>query len=102
MGYHFTPQSNGKIKQLGGQFDGSKTVKLFRRVVGGTSIELASTTVTSTNNGWGYTDITPIVVQAGVQYTVAVYLNGSGGTYRRPPNNYFPKTHGDIRIDYST
>ena len=37
LGYHFTPQVNGTINQLGGYFNGAKVVKLFnnhRGVVG--------------------------------------------------------------------
>ncbi len=100
MGYHFTPQVNGRIIQLGGQFDGTKTVKLFNKATGAL---LATTSATSTGNGWGYGSISPVNVQAGTQYTVAVYLAGSGASYRASlGNNFYPKIAGDIQIDATT
>lgn len=40
-------------------------------------------------------------VQAGTAYTVAVYLAGSGGSYRNGVKT-FPQTYGSIRIDGTT
>lgn len=77
LGYRFTPQVDGKITQLGGFFNNTSTVRLWHR----SSREfLGSVTVTS-NNSWSYTDLSsPISVSSGEEYTVAIYLNGSGGT----------------------
>jgi len=98
MGYHFTPQVNGQVTALGGYFNGTKTVKLFNKATG---TLLASASVTGANV-WAYTSITPITVMAGTTYTVAVYLAGSGGSYRYSLSPTFPRTFGDIRIEGST
>ena len=99
MGYHFTPLVNGQITHLGGYFNGTKVVKLFNKATGA---QLASVTVTSAN-GWSYSAISPVVnVSAGTTYTVAVYLAGSGGSYRSPLSSTLPRTFGNIRIKGST
>lgn len=95
MGYKFTPQVPGKITALGGYFGGTKTVKLFQG-----STVLATASVAS-NKTWAYTDITPVSVVAGTQYTVAVYLAGSGGTQRTSIAS-LPRTYGSVRIDAAT
>jgi hypothetical protein len=97
MGYHFTPTQNGFISQLGGLFSGTKTVRLFDRTTGAV---LATATVTSQNN-WSYVNIPPVPVQANRSYTVAVYLAGTGGSYRTGITA-LPRTSGDVRIDGST
>lgn len=97
MGYHFTPQTSGQVTALGGFFNGNKTVKLFNKTTGAL---LAQANVSAANT-WGYTNITPVNVQAGTTYTVAVYLAGSGGSYRTGIQE-FPRTYGDIRIEGST
>jgi hypothetical protein len=96
LGYHFTPQVNGQITRLGGFFLGTKTVYLWRT----DTRELLRQIDISSNYNWNFVDITPVDVQAGVQYTVAAYLAGSGACYRYP-TNLFPQTYGDIRIDAS-
>lgn len=97
MGYHFTPLADGTIDELCGYFNGTKTVRLFNRNSGAT---LVTTTVTSANS-WSCTSITPVAVTNGQQYTVAVYLAGSGGSMRRFIDN-FPQTYNSVRIDAST
>lgn len=98
MGYHFTPQVDGNIVALGGFFSGTKTVRLFDRATGA---QLAESVITS-NNAWRYSTMAPIVVRAGTTYTVAVYLDGSGGSYRHNLGFSFPQTFGDVRIEGST
>ncbi len=98
LGYHFTPQVNGIIDQLGGYFNGTKLVKLFNKSSGAL---LGQTTVSASNN-WAYNTITPVSVQAGVEYTVAVYMAGSGASYRYFGAGYFPKTFDDIQINGTT
>ena len=98
MGYHFTPLINGTIDQIGGFFNGTKVVKLFNK---NTGVLLGQTTVTA-NNSWNYGFISPVSVQAGVQYTVVAYLAGSGATVRQLGANFFPIAFGSIRIDGST
>jgi len=61
---------------------------------------LAEVMVTAAND-WQYADITPVNVQQGETYTVAVYLAGSGASYRWGID-LFPVTYGDIRILGST
>ncbi len=98
MGYHFSPQADGKVTALGGLFEGTKVVRLFDRNSGA---QLAETTVTSSND-WAYTGLDqPVPVTAGGQYTVAVYLAGSGGAYQRL-TQALPQVYGDIRIEGST
>ena len=97
MGYHFTPQVSGTVTQLGGFFNGTKTVKLFDKASG---LLLAQATVTAADN-WAYTPITPVNVQAGTTYTVAAYLAGSGASYRYSITP-LPRVYGNIRIDGST
>ncbi|HLF29880.1 MAG TPA: putative Ig domain-containing protein, partial [Xanthomonadales bacterium] len=92
LGYHFKPLVNGQVTQLGGLFNGVKTVKLFRRDSGAL---LAQATVNSAN-AWSYVSITPVNLTAGVEYTVAGYLAGSGASYRSGIS--LPKTYGDITI----
>ncbi len=63
---------------------------------------LAQTTVSSTNN-WSYTNISPVTVQANQTYTVAVYMAGSGASYRYSGSSMFPMTvGGNLRIESST
>ncbi len=110
MGYHFTPQVNGQVIALGGWFKGTKTVSLWRKDTGQL---LASTPVTAVGwdpavpvpdatQGWGYASIPPVDVQAGVTYTVAVRLEGSGGSWRNLGTAYFPRQSGSVRIEAST
>ena len=76
MGYRFTPQVNGKITQLGGYFNGTKTVYLWQRSNGSF---LGSASISDPNNNWVYADITTVAVTAGTEYVVAVAVNNSGG-----------------------
>ena len=61
---------------------------------------LAEVMVTAEDD-WQYAEITPVKVSNGVTYTVAVYLAGSGGSYRYSIDR-FPQDYGDIRIEGST
>lgn len=97
MGYHFQPQVDGQVVKLGGFFNGTKQVKLFNRTTG---VLLAEATVTA-NNDWQYVSITPVDVQQGENYTVAVYLAGSGASYRWGVDP-FPAIYGDIKIQGTT
>ncbi len=97
MGYHFTPQVAGQVVELGGFFQGTKIVRLFDKATGA---KLAQTTVSGANN-WAYSAITPVSVQAGTTYTVAVYVAGSGGSYRNGITP-LPRVFGDIRIEGTT
>jgi hypothetical protein len=100
MGFHFTPNRDGEIIELGGYFYGTKTVKLFERATG-TLLAQTTATADAATGTWGYGSIAPVAVTAGTDYTVAVYLAGSGGTYRRP-SPYFPQTFGDVTIRGTT
>ena len=94
MGYKFTPQANGTVTKLGGYFNGTKTLRLWRVSSGEL---LASVSVSDPDNSWVYADITPVTVTSGVQYFVAVALAGSGGAYKS--GRSYPTTYGNIRID---
>lgn len=95
MGYRFTPIKDGKITKLGGYFNGDKIVYLWDS----SQNLLASASVTSSNN-WSYTAINPVAVTAGQTYTVAVYLEGSGGSARTDITP-LPQTYGSVRIEIS-
>jgi cysteine-rich repeat protein len=97
MGYNFTPLSNGHITALGGVFNGTKTVRLYNRSTG----QLLAQTQVTGNNTWRYGAVAPVPVSAGQTYTVAVYLAGSGGSYRTGVGSY-PKVAQDIRITGTT
>tara|TARA_B100000959_G_scaffold36533_1_gene35169 strand:+ start:51 stop:644 length:594 start_codon:yes stop_codon:yes gene_type:complete len=101
MGYKFTPQVDGCITKLGGYFDGSKTVRLWK--VSSEEL-LAKVTVPDPNYSWTYADITSVSVTSGEQYYVAVAMGGSGGCYRNlgSGSNSFPNTYGNIIIDANT
>jgi hypothetical protein len=93
MGYKFTPQTSGKVTKLGGYFNGTKTLRLWRVSSG----ELLGKISVSDNNSWAYADITPVPVTSDVQYLVAAYLAGNGGAYKS--GRSYPTTYGNIRID---
>ncbi|MCP4249844.1 MAG: DUF4082 domain-containing protein, partial [bacterium] len=97
MGYHFTPLVSGQVTELGGLFNGTKVVRLYNNATG---TLLAQTTVSAAND-WAYAPITPVNVQAGTTYTVAVYLAGTGGSYRYGITT-LPQTYGQVRIEGTT
>ena len=94
MGYKFTPQASGKVTKLGGYFNGTKTLRLWRVSSGEL---LASVSVSDPDNSWAYADITDVAVTSGVQYYVAVAVASSGGAYKS--GRSYPTTYGNIRID---
>ena len=97
MGYRFTPQTNGTVTQLGGYYNGTKTVYLWRWSDG---LFLGSVSNSSSNN-WTYTNLeTAASLTSGTEYFVGVALNGSGGTYFRTGGSGLPITYGNIRINY--
>jgi hypothetical protein len=99
MGYHFLPQIDGQVTGLGGLFSGTKVVRLFDRTRG---TLLAEATVTASND-WAYSRLNePVQVTAGNEYTVAVYLAGSGGALHYSPPQDFPQLFKDILIDGTT
>ena len=97
MGYRFTPQTNGTVTQLGGYYNGTKTVYLWRWSDG---LFLGSVSNTSSNN-WTYTNLeTAASLTSGTEYFVGVALNGSGGAYIQA-NGSLPNTYGNIKINYT-
>ena len=98
MGYRFTPQTNGTVTQLGGYYNGTKTVYLWRWSDG---LFLGSVSNTSSNN-WTYTNLeTAASLTSGTEYYVGVAINGSGGAYINRASSPLPATYGNIRINYS-
>ncbi|MCP4248892.1 MAG: DUF4082 domain-containing protein, partial [bacterium] len=97
MGYHFTPQVPGQVVELGGLFNGTKIVGLYNKATGAL---LAQATVSAAND-WAYAPITPVTVQVGTTYTVAVYLAGTGGSYRYSITT-LPQVYGPVRIEGTT
>ena len=97
MGYRFTPQTNGTVTQLGGYYNGTKTVYLWRWSDG---LFLGSVSNSSSNN-WTYTNLeTAASLTSGTEYFVGVALNG-GGAYIRAGGSALPGTYGNIRINSS-
>ena len=96
MGYHFRPQTDGWARELGGFFNGTKTVRLFERASG----RLLAESTLSAANDWTYSAISPVPLESGKEYTVAVYLAGSGGSYYSFPG--IPATSGGIEVLAST
>ena len=95
-GYEFTPQVDGQISQLGGFYNGSKTVRLYDAESGDT---LAAAEVTAAND-WAYTSIMPVDVTAGHRYSVAVTTEFRGATmYFGLGFPMFPQTYDDITIE---
>ena len=94
MGYKFTPQANGRVTKLGGYFNGTNTLRLWRCSSGEL---LASVSVSDPDNSWAYADITDVAVTSGVQYYVALYTNSNGGAHKS--GRSYPTTYGNIRID---
>ena len=98
MGFHFTPLVSGKITHLGGYFDGTKTVKLFEKSSG----SLLASTLVEGSNSFSYAAIPETVVQLGVEYTVAVYTEGSGASATDYKFRMFPQDIEYIRINAGT
>lgn len=74
VGYRFTPQVDGYVTALGGDWNGTATVTLYRVA---TATALVSISHRSTS-AFAYTAIEPVRLTAGVQYMVAARV-GSGG-----------------------
>ncbi|HEX7181324.1 MAG TPA: hypothetical protein VF756_05735 [Thermoanaerobaculia bacterium] len=96
MGYAFTPNKTLTVTALGGFFNGTKGVYLYNRSTGAV---LASATVTAANS-WGYATISPVTLNAGTSYSVAVYLAGSGAAYRSGVAS-MPRALADATIEGS-
>ncbi len=96
-GYHFTPLQDGRVTQLGGLFEGAKTVRLWNKNTG----NLLAQAEVDSKNEWIYADVTPVAVKADETYTVAVYIDGTGGSHAYDIAA-FPRTCGDVRIEGST
>jgi hypothetical protein len=94
VGYAFTPNKTLTATALGGLFNGTRTVYLFKRSTG---TLLASASVTAAN-AWSYTRITPVTLAAGTSYTVAVYTAGSGAAYRTGLSS-MPSVAADASIE---
>jgi hypothetical protein len=93
-GYRFTPKQVGRAIALGGSFDGTRTVRLYRYSTGAV---LASASHTSTY-AFGYTPITPVPLEAGVTYVVAVELAGGDGA-RMATTLPIPGDYLQLKID---
>ncbi len=93
MGYRFVPEVDGEITQLGGFFNGTKTVYLWD-----SSQNLLASAAVTASNEWSFVDLpTPVPVTQGETYTVAAYMAGSGASYRYGID-YFPQTYDNISI----
>jgi hypothetical protein len=97
LGYHFTPQKDGVITHLGGNFSGEKAVSLWDRQTG----EVLAHVSVKADGRWYYAPINPINVKAGRTYTVAAFMEGNGASHRYA-KDFFPRRFGDIIINGST
>ncbi len=97
-GYNFTPLVDGTIVALGGNFDGYNRVKLFHRATG----NLLAETYVQSSGQWSYSGIQPVDVEAGIQYTVAAYISGPGGSSISNRAERFPLVHGNVQVDGRT
>ncbi|MEM9596077.1 MAG: Ig-like domain-containing protein, partial [Acidobacteriota bacterium] len=106
-GYHFTPQADGLILELGGLWNGSKRMRVFDKATGVDLVDDPTTTNEETffvnsSNSWSFRALPrPIYVRAGTTYTVAVYTGGSGGSIYSNVQT-FPRTYGAIQIEGAT
>ncbi len=96
-GFHFTTLTEGWVTELGGYFKGNKRVRLYERATG----LLVAEAFVNAANTWSYAAIAPVKLKANTQYTLAVYLAGSGGT-RRSLAPVLPLLRPKYRIDAST
>jgi hypothetical protein len=95
MGYQFTPARPLTVTALGGLFHGTKTVRLYDSATGAV---LASASVDGGGLTYAFAPIPPVELAAGRAYTVAVWLDGSGG------NVYFlrfPVGNRDLTLNKS-
>ncbi|MDQ7779998.1 MAG: hypothetical protein RDV41_09860, partial [Planctomycetota bacterium] len=96
MGYRFTVNAAGQITELGGYFNGNKTVKLWDA---STQILLEQVNINSANN-WVWVPIPPVDVSPGQSFVVAVYAAGTGASYRSSIDT-LPRTYGNVTIEAS-
>jgi hypothetical protein len=99
MGYRFTPEVDGKMKEVGGNWsDGVQhTVYLFDYTGGGSLID--SFQVMGTGS-WTYDTITPINLDSGNTYVLSVRLRANrSGSYGRVR---FPQTKSQVIIHGAT
>ena len=95
MGYSFTVSQDCYVTELGGCFNGTKSVFLKNKTTG---VVIASASVTASNT-FSYTELsTPILLTIGNTYQVFVQLVGSGGAYGRITS---PVTIGNVTITAS-
>lgn len=98
MGYHFTPRVDGKVIGLGGLWNGEKRVRLWEM----DPLTLHRQVFLDPQNDWAYEAITPFDVVAGKTYTLAVYIDGDGGSIYHDPIP-FPQTYnGLVTIEGTT
>lgn len=97
-GYHFTPQVDGQVDQLGGFYNGTKVVRLYDVESG----DILATAQVTAANDWSYMPIVPVDVVAGRHYAVAVTTGFRGASmYFGPGFPMFPQTYDDITIERS-
>ena len=94
-GYEFTPLANGYIRKLGGFFNGTGTVYLWKT----STAQLLAQVEVRSSNCWSYSDINPVNVQANESYTVGVYIDNGGVASARREINTLPQIYEDIRIE---
>lgn len=95
-GYHFTPQVDGFVVELGGYFNGTHTVKLIERSTG----QIIRAQTVTDNNSWSFVPIIPFKLKANVGYTVAVYVDGGGSIFSNVAT--LPRVYNEVRIDGTT
>ena len=97
-GFEFTVLEDGVITQLGGFFNSTLTVRLYR-ITENSAIRQVSV---SDTNSWGYADIVPLAVSTGERFTVAVqtnFIRSASASGFGPGFPNLPLVVNDIRID---
>ena len=98
LGFTFTPQFNGTITQLGGYYNNTKAVYLWKFSDG----SFLGSVSNSSSNNWTYTDLeSPVSVTSGTEYYVAVAINGTSEGSRFRFYSSLPNTFGNITINRS-
>lgn len=98
MGYHFRPVKDVVLTQIGGIFVGNKLVRLWDE----SGKELIRSSING-NGGWTYANVPQITLNAGKRYTVAVTLDGSGGSSARLATaSRLPFTNNGVVIESVT
>lgn len=95
-GFGFTPQVSGKVTQVCGYFNGTKTVRLYQQ----TPVSVLGAYSVTSSNSWSCVYISPVALVAGAKYTIAMESQGTG-LASQSTMQALPQTAGYVTIDKS-